>query len=1714
MSIDSNNLLAKWVVKLVQEMFIQQQQQEADKLFIRIMGLDEQCWSAVLRQFSLQLEQLSASYKPVLRTLSSVEGYEAFSCKAHETSTWLRNNTRTGQALVIMMNSRTAEAQSLENLFTIDEARLLDQEGLRTLYQVIGQEFQIYKDEMSILQTFIEAYYEIEQPQLRQLLAFLEAVLQEDSSSMINRVQGNLDQFGLFRDDKLQITKAAAARRLKQNYDLARMEKNGRTMKKAELLDNLKQFQNKVQQDSESTLRWEFINWGDFYIDAEAFMERRHHSFLQYQLNLVMEAFNYRPEKKKLRDHLQDFKTEVELKQLLTEKRQALFDETTEMIDTDPDPSTIEEFMDEFVIELQSNTPLQRRLRTMLKKLREFPEYKDWIWGIFAEGVQLCEAHDEELSPDTQIHINIQQVSVNQGSLLALQFLLNTVSRWFSFVHIAMDNAINAAPKPEHTAVCHIALVRNGEELPEGSCSFKMIELNEPMLGSMLERLNETQKIVKVKHFLGNETQDTAILDELEESMRCMESGGKDRLASQALLFVEGLREYEQQFPEFISVGFAPEDAKLLEERLGLLLEKAHQSTHAVYHFYESLNLIGTYEWLDSLASDMVTKVTRRVVTLLNPLRLLGFTKRLQKLSDEWKRWFKAEHPFHSGMGNLDMYLQQLKEQVAQLSPHYFAIHGDPSEFLVEREESLGEGVFLRTGTGGSDGSALETFGNELASVVREYLNVNVYARDCLDLVFLYCTNGEYVKRALHVISGLKKVKKMKLTVHSTSNSARLYEELNNWLAMEEQYAAKYYDFPVVEVAVVAASTVNELTNLLKERLHDADIGILVHYFDQSTCVQFGLERMQVQDSEDWFGTVYREPQYSNENIKRISMISDQLPRLMQRFYQIQYVLHSSSILGDQEHYLLRNNITMNDQNQRSLIDFMHRHMNWTFIIDRYLDKLLLGNVSPQAQIIKYKSNAGKDKQLRTLLSSSKYIRRLAAEQQDHEYFDRLYYKIVHLLQNEQLDQALVVGAIHMVKEVSGGIVLRAIGPGKFTHELLAMYLAMKARPLKERCLTVWAACDELPWFRDKGRRPDLVKIVINNESDRMQLHFEIVELKLIAENLFETERVDAIQQVKVGLELFCSQFDFARQPATASMWHRELIHYLLEHRSYEHGEAQLLEQLYRTEPAQIDTSFSGAIDTFVYNSQLYDLPAMQGQTGGYASELLAGHYTNHIYNRSYILRALGVGKEPVIPSFDVLPDKQQFVAERLRGGMGDSEAKQTAVDKEDKLQDEMEWEHITDKSVAGQIDAARIGDEAGDRVEVGAYMPSQTTGKPRPAECEAESGLSPSNLYPEVEALQELQQVDEEEQSDLEHVVTEYKRKLRVSFHQIGIDIRIVEAYIGISVIRLIVEIPPDKSFSSIANRANDIYLWLRLSSLPLIALRNGSINIDINREVSETVYFERYMQQIRQEYPRAKLAGKLIAPIGVGQLRESVVMDLSSPVTPHLLIGGTTGSGKSVTMNGIILALMCLYEPAEVQFLFIDPKKVEFMAYEGRRHTRQVITELEEAIVVLEELVEEMDRRYKTFAAEGVSSIDQYVELVGQPMERLVVVFDEFADFMEREKALSGRVEGAILLLGAKARAAGIHLLICTQNPKADIVPTNIRNNLPARLALKTADHHASKIIINEDGAEALGGHGDFLMKRDAPETIRGKSPFLTPRVKRLLLQHFKMDKIGVTQ
>ncbi|MFF2909196.1 FtsK/SpoIIIE domain-containing protein [Paenibacillus sp. NPDC057934] len=1700
-------LLGTWIVEIVLSHFETQKLSGGDKLFARVAGMDENAWTDVLEAFREAESRLTVYYRPILRTLSIVEGYKEYECQEHETSTWLRNNNPQGSALVIFMNNRASEAQSLENIFTIDEARLLDSEGLEVLYRLLANRYRLYGTEMESLKAFMLMYTDLAEPQLRNVLAFLIAVMEDTSLTMIDSIQRNLDKLLLFRDKKLSFKPMEGKARLKRNYQLSRLEREGRAVNKEDFVDNLYSYIERAADEQEVNELWEQVEPDRFRQQALDFIHNGSLELLQYDFDTIAAALHFRPGRKKWNEKINDFKTHIATTQTLNEQQEMLIRDTLEAIEVSPDPDMIQAFVDEFVIELQDNQKLRKELERTIVRQRQHAEYTELTDALIRESVLLFEGFEGESLTGVSLMLRIYEASVSEQQAAALRFHLNGIEKLTGFVTFKADEWPEPSSKPKNEVTLQLVMCMNGQEL--ASSKFKLVNAFDGELGAMLESLVSERRIPYFQRFAGDDMRTEDILGKIKSNAEAYAMQGQLDVAEAAESFCELLEGFRTELEVAVDEGLSTIDFARLENVLEQQLRNAGQSPLIVNHVYRYMSLLGTCDSYNCRAGDRVGCAQERVVTLLNPIRLLGYSKRLVNVRDVLSKWLGQDSGIVEDLSDMDTYFRQQQEKTSKLAPHYFANYGETDQFLIERQERMGEGVFTPNGRSSGEAHLVGTFGDEFLPTVKTYLEVYPYAKDCLDLIFLYCTHSDYVKRAIDIIFRSTNVRKVKAIIHSETRGAAIYEELNIWMTQEERYSEKYYAFPKVEISVIAENLVNKLMHTLDQTLLDADIGILVNYFGQSPSVQYKLEKVAVHDSENWFHTIYREPLYRRDNIKRVNLISDRLPKLMQHFYRMQYILNNGGMLVDDEHYLLRNVVALNRQADTEMLDYMHQKFNWSFIIDRHLDKSLLNYVSPQAQIIKYKSNAGKNKGLRTLISSSKYIRRLVNEQKDHEYFDRLYQKFAGLLKNDQLDRSLVHRAIERVKAISGGIVLRAIGPGKFAHELLAIYLSTEARASEDDELVVWAVCDELPWFSEAGRRPDLVRTSVRRAGEKLELRFELVELKFIAHTIFEKERYDAIKQVQAGLDLYRNRFDFSRNPASAELWRKELLYYLLEYNAYELGEGQLLKDLQSIPIDQIELSFTGSIDTFVYTSNLLELSTMEGHTGGYQTELLHQEFVNHIYNRSYILKALGVPQELELPSFEEPQGMIEYVSFKLglepEGRLSNMDLSSSATGHHDMSPGVVNSEEVADESDSFyESKVAALSHAAENRT---AYDDKEAdVSSLQLIAASLEDSDIPVLRFPEEVALYGLKKHKEPTAEDVDSLVEEYQKKLRYSFNLIGIHIRLVDSFVGVSVIRLVVEIPLDKTFRSIESRAEDIYLWLKLSAIPLIALRNGRINIDINREAPETVYFERFMEQVREQFPSSRLKGKLVTPIGLGQLRELITMDFSSSNTPHLLIGGTTGSGKSVTMNAIILGLMCLYVPEEVQFIFVDPKKVEFMPYVGLSHTRQVITEIEEAIMALEQLVEEMEQRYRTFAEEGVSSIDEYVELTSGIMPRLVVVFDEFADFMEREKSLSGRVESAILRLGSKARAAGIHLLICTQNPKADIVPTNIRNNLPARLALKAADHHASKIIINEEGAETLGGKGDFLTKLNASETLRGKSPFLTPAVKRALLLYFR--------
>ncbi len=272
------------------------------------------------------------------------------------------------------------------------------------------------------------------------------------------------------------------------------------------------------------------------------------------------------------------------------------------------------------------------------------------------------------------------------------------------------------------------------------------------------------------------------------------------------------------------------------------------------------------------------------------------------------------------------------------------------------------------------------------------------------------------------------------------------------------------------------------------------------------------------------------------------------------------------------------------------------------------------------------------------------------------------------------------------------------------------------------------------------------------------------------------------------------------------------------------------------------------------------------------------------------------------------------------------------------------------------------------------------------------------------------------------------------------------------------------------------------RISTIP----GSNTIGIELPNNSRENVYLSEIINN--PDFKKKEI--KLPIALGKSISGKPIVGDLSS--MPHLLIAGTTGSGKSVCINTIILSLLYRHTPEKCKFILIDPKMLELSTYEGIPHLLcPVITEAKKAASVLGWVVKEMESRYRLMTKEGVRNIDGYNSKHKLPMPYIVVVVDEMSDLM----LVAGKeIENYIQKLSQMARAAGIHIIMATQRPSVDVITGTIKANFPTRISFQVTSKIDSRTILGEQGAEQLLGKGDMLYMSSANRIVRIHAPFVS--------------------
>ena len=384
---------------------------------------------------------------------------------------------------------------------------------------------------------------------------------------------------------------------------------------------------------------------------------------------------------------------------------------------------------------------------------------------------------------------------------------------------------------------------------------------------------------------------------------------------------------------------------------------------------------------------------------------------------------------------------------------------------------------------------------------------------------------------------------------------------------------------------------------------------------------------------------------------------------------------------------------------------------------------------------------------------------------------------------------------------------------------------------------------------------------------------------------------------------------------------------------------------------------------------------------------------------------------------------------------------------------------------------------------------------------------VKPKNFkLPKLDFLQKAPKTTKKvNEAEIDRKIEELLAKLQ----QFNVDGDVVRTYSGPLVTTFEFKPAPNVKVSKILNLQDDLAMALSAETIRIQAPIPGRdvVGIEIPNEKVDTIY----LREILESDLFKNSSSPLTVALGKDIVGKPFITDIKK--LPHLLIAGTTGSGKSVGINAMILSLLYRNDPDQLKLMLIDPKMLEFSIYNDIPHLiTPVITEPKKAIAALANMVGEMERRYKLMAENRTKNIDNYNEKVkadgsAEPFPYLVIVIDELADLM-----MNGgkEVEYSIARLAQMARASGIHLIVATQRPSVDVVTGLIKANLPSRLSYRVGQRIDSKVILDALGAESLLGRGDGLFTPPgATGLVRLHAPWNTEEEIEEVVEYLKAQR-----
>ncbi len=1704
--------------------------------FFRLEGFDNNTYRSLIAIIEARAARFG-TVELVLRTMADLDEITRYTIAATHSPTWYRNNLDKDQALVLILNRRTTDEQSLKDIYQINEATL-SKEGLDHVIAASFQRYQLAEDDKQQIVEFVKYVRKrLFEPQLRDLVAFLMQLDHEMSSSSTPTIAAaiarSLPYLGMFRcnDLKDKLTSAQRDKLLRTVHSASRIGQEIPADKdRQKYLEQLAKVRETgafaddtpfggPSADRKADLLEQFIvsTVSEFDTLLEIF------SIDWREAALVLSKQTKVSSEEKLKSLADQVAAHLDLADLDANFR-SMIDALQE--GKRPDTDLLEQFIRDY------SDALERKTVNALKRLIDTRTFRtnDFIVGVVTLALRLLlpEQGDGSIRSGLQIVVSFSakdNEKLSEAAVAAFRVLYGGIEQVLPSVTWEINTLWAEAPDAEdveaeeasdqvsqHTIEFQVQL-RVGGKVERRAPLVWLYRADDTAAATVANLVAERNRITE--HTDGDLRLTIPIYNTCSElnDLRDLNLRRPRRSLGNWYRDPRNLRaQLEEQLKPIASKSWAEIDTLLLslEQQWATVVREAVEIglCHAVQ---ELTPLLLTYEQLFEQAADHWTqdRAAQRgyrilckawivgpehfnhwaIVPLLHPLKLLWWRERTCKFNaiieqllnpaydvlvvDD--RRFERELPSLYGSATFPAVLA-LPDQT------------NKSSYFLPVEEADGYELYChqRQGFNAHGQEAEELAFDEieaeakrasasLTAVIQDYIETYPFVQDGLEIYLFRCGDGTLPLQLVEDLLAMAKRAdwglRLSVVVHTEDQGTSLFQRVSAWTADEHEQADPLEQeyFPPVTLKVLECST-----DELLQRIEDTDLIILFDVLsEQGQKVEAQSEDAVEEDMpcEGYLPLDQSQQKPFERGSLRRSVRLNPLPqpRLLRLFYNAQFAAANEKNVPASKRAVFHRELTLTDW--EATLAKIHKSFNWVVCYDPTIDRFLLEETLGQpaagaVQVIRYAMGLGRKRQYSLTVSASGGAQRVVAR--------RLKTQLHTLIPTapDAYCQQVAEQLIEHAKILSGDIVLRAAGPGTFLNELIGLVLA-KVETERAYCqqhpdaLFAWIFLDDFAhWFT--GKLPDLLFVGLRHDQHhRLLVEAQVIEAKCVSKGVFDQESKDAKRQVAIGLDRMEKAFSPTQAYLDSLYWHDQFYRAVV-------GNFMLDEEQYETWDAfEYDFRQCNYAFAITGHSRVYCYEGEVNDEGTNPQSLSASDINGTV--DKFVHRT---GRRGLLT----------VLADLVRSGDNGNELMALYTPPVDEPQEEPSRSEILPVNQVQQslifTDGVATGAPAHETPLTATSTPVLQTTPPNHEELAPPSKTAtPVVLQPTPAPV-----VDPDW---LQGKARELERALR----QYKIDVANIDAAaadIGPSVVRYKVRLRPGETIARFQRIADDLARELALPGPPFIDNIPGThfVGVDLPRPTPEVVELLPLLAQLGQPEP-----GVLPIIIGRSPDGKTVIEDMSE--FPHLLVAGATNSGKSVFLRSLLLCLLEQYRPGDIELVIVDPKQTDFSFFDGLPQLRggQVIRDRNAAKDVLLELVQtEMPRRQKLMAGRSLKIKDFNRRFPNEALPPIIAMIDEYAQLTATlSKKDAEAFEQDLMSLAAVARSTGIHLVLATQRPSADVVTSTLKANLDARIAFRVASAVNSRIVLDQGGAENLLGRGDMLFRSPSGQVQRLQGAYI---------------------